>query len=68
MAVSDTSAYSDGVDTGTEHVLTCGSADTTAHLVGGRDADGDRFFLLAMIHPTTDQTVRDEIVQSFFID
>lgn len=66
--VSDTSDYSDGVYTGTEHVLTCGAADTTAHLIGGRDADGDLFFLLAIIRPITDQTVRDEIVQSFFID
>ena len=66
--VDETSEYSDGVYTGTEHVLACGAADTTAHLVGGRDEDGALFFLLAIVRPITDPTVRDEIVQSFFVN
>lgn len=67
-AVTDTSDYDDGVYTGTEHVLSCGAASTTPHLIGGRDADGELFFLLALVRPTDDLSVRTEVVQSFFVN
>jgi hypothetical protein len=60
--------YDDGVYTGTEHILNCGTAATTPHLIGGRNEEGTRFFLLAVVRPADDENVRDEIVQSFFID
>lgn len=66
--VSETSEYDDGVYTGTEHVLACGSDATVAHLIGGRDSEGELFFLLAIVRPADDPSVRDEIVQSFFFD
>lgn len=66
--VSDTSDYSDGVYTGTEHLLSCGTNVSVAHLIGGRNSDGNLFFLLAIVRPTDDLDVRNQIVQSFFID
>ena len=66
--VSETSDYDDGVYTGTEHLLSCGTTASVAHLIGGRNAEGDLFFLLALVRPTDDRDVRDQIVQSFFID
>ena len=66
--ISDTSDYSDGVYTGTEYVLSCGSTTSVAHLIGGRNSEGDLFFLLALVRPTDDLGVRDQIVQSFYID
>lgn len=66
--VTETSDYDDGVYTGTEHVLSCGFAETTPHLIGGRDADGELFFLLAIVRPADDLTIRTEIVQSFFVN
>lgn len=66
--VSETSDYSDGVYTGTEHILTCGSDASVAHLIGGRNSDGDLFFLLAIVRSVDEPDVRDQVVQSFFID
>ncbi len=66
--ITETSDYSDGVYTGTEHVLSCGDPATVTHLIGGRNSDGDLFFLLAIVRPAADIDVRDQIVQSFFID
>lgn len=66
--VSETVDYDDGVYTGTEHVLSCGSADTVPHMIGGRDEEGELFFLLIVVRPADDLDVRDNIVQSFFVD
>lgn len=66
--VSDTLEYDDGVYTGTEHLLSCGSTATSAHLIGGRDAEGELFFLLAIVRPIDAVDVRDQIVQSFFVN
>ncbi|MEP1126176.1 MAG: hypothetical protein ABJH68_20025 [Ilumatobacter sp.] len=66
--ISETSEYSDGVYTGTEHVLSCGDPATVTHLIGGRNSDGDLFFLLAIVRPVDNIDVRNQIVQSFFID
>lgn len=60
--------YDDGLYTGLEHVLDCGSPLATTHLIGGRNAEGTKFFLLAIVRPTDQPVVRDEIVRSFFID
>ena len=66
--IGDTLDYDDGVYTGTEHILSCGSDTSTAHLIGGRNSDGDLFFLLAVVRPADNLDIRDQIVQSFFID
>lgn len=66
--IGETSEYSDGVYTGTENVLSCGDPATVTHIIGGRNSDGDLFFLLAIVRPADDLDVRDQIVQSFFID
>ncbi|MFK7918360.1 MAG: hypothetical protein AB8G14_09810 [Ilumatobacter sp.] len=66
--VIDTSDYDDGLYTGLENVMDCGSTLSTLHLIGGRNEDGSRFFLLAIVRPADQPVVRDEIVRSFFID
>ncbi|MFK7918361.1 MAG: hypothetical protein AB8G14_09815 [Ilumatobacter sp.] len=66
--ISDTADYDDGVYTGEENLLSCGDATSVAHIIGGRNSEGSLFFLLAIVRPVDDPGVRDQIVQSFFID
>ena len=66
-SVVETLEYDDGVYTGTEQVLNCGSAETETRVIGGRDEAGELFFLLGIIFPSDQIEIRDTIVQTFFI-
>jgi len=65
--VADEFDYDDGVYTGTEAVLDCGSTETETRIIGGRDADGELFFIVGIVHPIGRVDIRDAIAQSFLL-
>lgn len=66
-SVSEELDYDDGVYTGLEKILDCGDPSSTARIIGGRDADGTLFFLLAIVAPSNAPEIRDLIVESFLL-
>lgn len=60
--------YDDGVYTGDESILRCGESDTTVHVIGGATDTATVWFGLVLVIEPGDETTRELVGDSFFVD